>query len=63
MTKKNENSYEEKLKQFENVLMRLKSDELSISEAIELVKEGRKHYEACNELLDCAEEELEVFSK
>ncbi|MGP1570078.1 MAG: exodeoxyribonuclease VII small subunit [Eubacteriales bacterium] len=63
MTKKNVYSYEDRLKQLEDILSKLKGDNLTISEAIALVAEGNKYYCDCNELLDGFEEELEVFSK
>lgn len=63
MTKKKGDSYEDKLMLLEGILSKLKSDNLTISESIELVREGNLYYKECNELLDGLKEELEVFLK
>lgn len=63
MTKKKGDSYEDKLMLLEGILSKLKSDNLTISESIALVREGNLYYKECNELLGGLKEELEVFLK
>lgn len=61
MTK--EIGFEERLLAFENIVRKLKTENLSLEESLKLVDEGRKHYNICNELLENTAKELEIYAK
>lgn len=54
-------TYEEHLQEFKNIVQKLRSEELELTDALALVNEGKKYYEECISKLDEMEEELEVF--
>lgn len=54
-------SFEEALKQLEDVAEDLKSGNLTLDESIKSFDLGVKLYEECNEILSAAKQKIEVF--
>lgn len=56
-------SFEEALKQLEDVAERLKSGDLTLDESIKSFDRGVKLYEECNDILSAAKQKIEVFER
>lgn len=54
-------SYEEALKQLEDIVEKLEKDKSSLNESVEMFKKGVELYEYCNNLLSHAEGEVKIL--
>ncbi len=63
MVKKKENSFEESLKKLETSANLLKSDDISLEEAIKAFEDGLEYYNRCSEILESAKQKIEVYNK
>ena len=55
--------FEEALKGLEDAVNQLKSEDISLDEALLHFEEGMKHYKLCKEQLDQAQERIKLFDK
>lgn len=54
-------SFEELLKKLEEISADLKKDNISLDEALKCFEEGQKYYKECNEILNKAEQKIEMW--
>ncbi|MGO1470536.1 MAG: exodeoxyribonuclease VII small subunit [Tissierella sp.] len=54
-------SYEEALKELENIVGKLEKDETSLNNSIDIFKRGVELYKYCNKLLSDAENEVKLL--
>lgn len=58
-----EMSFEEALKKLEEVSKKLKSEDISLEEAIACYEEGIKYHRQCSDILDKADRKIETLAK
>lgn len=56
-------SFEKDLKNLEDIVARLESEDVSLEESMKLYEEGVKLARLCSEKLDKAEKKVEILSK
>lgn len=56
-------SFEEALKELEGMAEKIKSADTSLEETIKCYEEGMRCYEKCREILESAEQKIQVFSR
>ena len=59
----NKHSFEEPLKKLELASEKLKSDNISLEDAIKNYEEGIKYYKECTEILENANQKIETLTK
>ena len=62
-TKKNETSFEENIKELEEIVKTLEGGEISLDEMLSLFGEGIKRTKECSEQLKNAEQKITVLMK
>ena len=55
--------FEESLKALEEAVAKLKSEDISLDDALLQFEEGMKHYKLCKDQLDQAQERIKMFDK
>lgn len=55
--------FETVLKKLEETSQKLKSEEISLADAIESYEEGIKYYNECNDILEKASQKIETLTK
>ncbi len=55
--------FEESLKKLEEAVEALKSEDISLDEALAHFEDGMKQYKVCKEQLDKAQERIKMFDK
>jgi exodeoxyribonuclease VII small subunit len=63
MDKINKLSFEEALKGLENTSEALKSEDLTLEDALMNFEKGMKYYERCKEILDEAKQKILVYDR
>ncbi len=61
--KKNDLTYEEAVKELEEILEDLEKDNLSLNESLEKFKRGIALYDHCNKILNNVEGEIKILLK
>ncbi len=61
--KKNKLTYEEAIKELEDILMDLEKDDIPLSDSLEKFKRGVVLYKYCNEILNDVEGEIKILLK
>ena len=61
--KKNDLTYEEAVKELEEILEDLEQDNISLNESLEKFKRGVELYNHCNEILNHVEGEIKILFK
>ena len=56
-------TFEGELKELEKASEKLKSQDVSLEDAIKSYEEGLKHYKKCSEILEEAEARIETLTK
>lgn len=55
--------FETVLKKLEETAQKLKSEEISLADAIKSYEEGIKYYNECNDILEKASQKIETLTK
>ncbi len=55
--------FETMLKKLEEASQKLKSEEISLADAIKSYEEGIKYYNECNDILEKASQKIETLTK
>lgn len=55
--------FETMLKKLEETSQKLKSEEISLADAIKSYEEGIKYYNECNDILEKASQKIETLTK
>jgi len=56
-------SFEDALNELEKMAEKIKSADISLEETIRCYEEGMRCYEKCKEILEGAEQKIQVFSR
>ncbi len=60
---RSEGSFEEIMKKLEETAEKLKEDDVPLEKAIKYYEEGIKYYDQCRDILEKANQKIEVLSK
>lgn len=63
MPRKKQLSFEDGIKQLENIVESLESDEVNLEESLNLYKSGIELLYQCSEILDRAEQQIVILQK
>mgnify|MGYP003299887160 CR=1 FL=1 len=63
MTKKKEESLEERLSQIEEMIRKMEEPEVSLDESFKLYQAGIEQLKHCNQMLDEVEKKMQILNK
>ena len=63
MTAKEKMTFEEALEKLELSAEKLRSDNVSLDDALKSFEQGIEYYNYCNQILDEAKQKIEVYNK
>lgn len=58
---KEENNFEEKMKELENLVLELEKGELNLDDSVKKFEEGMKISKECNDILEKAEKRISIL--
>lgn len=61
--KQTEPSLEERMQKMEEIIRRMESMEMTLTESFELYKEGMEQLKKCGEMIDSVEKELQIIEE